>query len=150
MLIYYLWLDTTQRRIEVWKHSSLCLRQILTEKINQGVKEFGRIKVFFGGKRGDSNIGKLTFPENTLFYINQEYLSAVKEENVVYKIIFFLGQNIPALNVPVDIESHVCAEDEVKLIRLPLYNLSTGEFKVIAKTLAYVNACVKKKNMKYI
>ena len=56
-----------------------------------------------------------------------------------------MGQNILALNVPVDIESHVCAEDEIKLITLPLCDLSTGEFKVIAKTLAYVNACVKKK-----
>lgn len=50
---------------------------------------------------------------------------------------FILWQIIPALNVPVDIESQVCAEDEVKLIR-PLYDFSTREFKVIAKTLAYI------------
>ena len=50
---------------------------------------------------------------------------------------FILWQIISDLNVPVDIESQVCAEDKVKLIR-PLYDFSTGEFKVIAKTLAYI------------
>ena len=47
---------------------------------------------FFSDGRADFNIEKKNFPENTLCYINQSYLSTVKGgELVIYNINFILG-----------------------------------------------------------
>lgn len=50
-------------------------------------------------------------PENTLFYINQGFLSMVKNGDIaMYVQNFILGQIIIAANQPKDIDEHVCLE----------------------------------------
>ena len=88
----------------------------------------------FNDVRGNLSIGKIDYLEDPLFYMNVVYPEG---ENIIYVDYFILGQIISALNAPVDLESYVCAENEVKFTR-SLYDLSTGEFKVIGKTIAYI------------
>ena len=49
-----------------------------------------------------------------------------------------MGQIIPVANVPEDIESYQCAENEVNII-IPLYDITTKEFKVLKKTLGLIS-----------
>ena len=51
----------------------------LSEKISG--EQIWKKNGFFFDKRADFNIEKENFPENALCYVNQAYLSIVKEEN---------------------------------------------------------------------
>ena len=54
---------------------------------------------FFKDVRPDLNLDKVNMPENTLFYINQGFLSTVKNgEIAMYVQNFILGQIIIAAN----------------------------------------------------
>ena len=77
-------------------------------------------------------------PENTLFYINQGFLSTVKNgEIAMYVQNFILGQIIIAANQPKDIDEHVCLENEVKLLSC-VYDIESGDFKGVRLMLAYI------------
>ena len=66
---------------------------------------------FFKDVRLDLNLEKVNMPENTLFYINQGFLSMVKNGDIaMYVQNFILGQIIIAANQPKDIDEHVCLE----------------------------------------
>ena len=83
--------------------------------------------VFFGSTSRFQHFEK-NFSENTLVYINNQVtISTINSELAIYVNCFVYGQIIPALNLPQDIDSCQCKQNEVK-IALPLYDLSTGKF----------------------
>ena len=93
---------------------------------------------FFKDVRAQLSLEKVNIPENCLIYINQGFLSTVKNgEIAMYLDNFIIGQLIIAANQPKDIESYVCASNEVKLLS-PVYELESGQFKGIRKQMAFI------------
>ena len=93
---------------------------------------------FFKDVRAQLSLEKVNIPENCLIYINQGFLSTVKNgEIAMYLDNFIIGQLIIAANQPKDIESYVCEPNEVKLLS-PVYELESGQFKGIRKQMAFI------------
>ena len=93
---------------------------------------------FFGDIKPDLNLEKKNMPENTLYYINQGYLSTVKNGDLaMYNHNFILGQLIVAANQPSDITNYECNPDEVKLLTC-VYDTDTGEFKGVREKIAFI------------
>ena len=93
---------------------------------------------FFQDLRPDLNLEKKNILENTLFYINQSFLSTVKNGDIAMcNHNFILGQLIVAANQPSDINAYECKENEVKLWCC-IYDLTTGEFQGVREQLAYI------------
>ena len=93
---------------------------------------------FFKDIRPELNLEKVNMPENTLYYVNQAFLSTVKNSEIaMYIQNFILGQLIFAANQPKDISEYVCQANEVKLLSC-VYDLETGDFKGIRLMLAYI------------
>ena len=72
-----------------------------------------------------------------LFYVKQGTISTVKGDLAIYLVNVVLGQVLPMINWPSDIDNYVCGENEVKMF-VPMYNTETGEFKGIQKLLGYI------------
>ena len=93
---------------------------------------------FFKDIRPELNLEKVNMPENTLYYVNQAFLSTVKNSEIaMYIQNFILGQLIFAANQPKDISEYVCQANDVKLLSC-VYDLETGDFKGIRLMLAYI------------
>ena len=93
---------------------------------------------FFKDIRPELNLEKVNMPENTLYYVNQAFLSTVKNgEIAMYVQNFIIGQLIFAANQPNDISEYVCLPNEVKLLSC-VYDLESGEFKGVRLQLAYI------------
>ena len=93
---------------------------------------------FFKDVRAQLSLEKVNIPENCLIYINQGFLSTVKNgEIAMYLDNFIIGQLIIAANQPKDIDSYVCEPNEVKLLS-PVYELESGQFKGIRKQMAFI------------
>ena len=93
---------------------------------------------FFKDIRPELNLEKVNMPENTLYYVNQAFLSTVKNgEIAMYVQNFIIGQLIFAANQPKDILQYECLPNEVKLLSC-VYDLETGEFKGVRLQLAYI------------
>ena len=73
----------------------------------------------------------------SFFYINQGYLSYKDNKNIYYVDLFIVGQIVPLLNQPEDIEQYVPKDNEVKLL-CPKYNTTTGSFLGLENCLAYL------------
>ena len=84
----------------------------------------------FGNQKGELTLFKRDFPENILVYINQGTISTVKGDLAIYLVNVVLGQILPMINCPPDIDNYVWGENEVKMF-VPMYNTKTGEFKGI-------------------
>ena len=76
----------------------------------------------------------MNFPENSLFYINQAYLTVQKSQKIFYRDYYLIGQVHESANPPSDIQNYECKEDEVKYYR-PKYDKGTGEFLGIHETV---------------
>ena len=93
---------------------------------------------FFKDVRAELNLEKVNIPENCLIYINQGFLSTVKNgEIAMYLHNFVIGQLIIAANQPKDIDNYVCLQNEVKLLSC-VYEIETGQFKGIRKQMAFI------------
>ena len=93
---------------------------------------------FFKDIRPELNLEKVNMPENTLYYVNQAFLSTVKNgEIAMYVQNFIIGQLIFAANQPNDISEYVCLPNEVKLLSC-VYDLESGEFRGVRLQLAYI------------
>ena len=64
---------------------------------------------------------KVNYPENSLFYINQTFLTSPK---MFYGDHFILGHVIEAANDPADIDNHKYGPEEVKIYQ-PQYDPRT-------------------------
>ena len=88
---------------------------------------------FFFDERANFNLEKINFPENTLCYINQGYISTVKvDELAICRHVFLLGQLTIAANQLTDTETYEYKKKETKLIT-SLYNQETREFLGLVK-----------------
>ena len=92
---------------------------------------------FFGDGSSDFEMAETNYPQDTLIYINQAYVTVVKGGNILYAGHFILGQIIPATNVPEDIESYKYGNKENKIIR-SLYDVKTREFKGMKRTIGLI------------
>ena len=93
---------------------------------------------FFKDIRPELNLENVNMPENSLFYVNQAFISTVKNGDIaMYVQNFIIGQLIFAANQPKDISQHECLPNEVKLLSC-VYDLETGEFKGVRLLLAYI------------
>ena len=70
---------------------------------------------------------KLNFPENSLIYFNQAYLTVKKNKKIFYCNFSLLGQIVEALNLLQNVSSYTLREDELKMVKLR-YNAETGKF----------------------
>ena len=87
--------------------------------------------------RPDLNIEKVNMPENMLYYVNQSFLSTIKNCDIaMYNHNFILGQILVAANQLADISSYVCKKNEVQLYCW-IYDLSNGQFQGVKEQLAY-------------
>ena len=80
---------------------------------------------------------KVNFPENTLLYINQAFLTVKKNKIIFYCGYYVLGQIVEASNTPLDISSYTLKENEVKMVK-PQQDPKTGEFKGLYKTVGFL------------
>ena len=93
---------------------------------------------FFKDVRAELNLEKVNIPENCLIYINQGFLSTVKNgEIAMYLHNFVIGQLIIAANQPKDIANYVCSKNEVKLLSC-VYDIESGQFKGIREQMAFI------------
>ena len=89
---------------------------------------------FFNAIKPDFNMEKVNHPVNTLFYINQAYLTVKNNKKIFYCDDFILGQIIESSNPPENILSYTLKENEFRMIR-PKYDRSTGQFKGLYETV---------------
>ena len=93
---------------------------------------------FFKDIRPELNLEKVNMPENCLYYVNQAFLSTVKNGDIaMYVQNFIIGQLIFAANQPKDISEYTCLPNEVKLLSC-VYDLESGDFKGVRQQLAYI------------
>ena len=93
---------------------------------------------FFKDVRPELNLEKVNMPENTFYYVNQAFISTVKNGDLaMYVQNFIIGQLILASNQPKDINGYICEPNEVKLLSC-VYDLESGEFKGLRLLLAYI------------
>ena len=68
-------------------------------------------------------MGKVNFPENTLFYVNQSYLF-IKKKRIFYCEYFVIEQIVETSGPPQDLSSYTLKENEVKMVT-PRYKPET-------------------------
>ena len=76
----------------------------------------------------------VNFPENTLLYINQCYLTVLKNKKIYYCDYYIIGQIVEASNPPQNIDSSELQDREVKMFK-PKYNSETEEFLGLCETV---------------
>ena len=69
--------------------------------------------------------------------LNQSYLSYKNKKKIYYTDIFIVGQIVPLLNQPENIDEYTPKENEVKILRAK-YNTATGQFRGLENCLAYL------------
>ena len=122
------------------KDESLKMKLLLStdDKAAVGTELIWKRNGFFGDQKGEFTINKPAFPENTLIYTNQGWISTLKGgDHVIYLDYVVLGQLICAKNLPEDFDNYECKPDEVKLY-VPIYKNETGEYKGLQNWLAYI------------
>ena len=75
-------------------------------------------------------------PEMTIFYVNQASLN-YKDNKKIYCSMHIVGQVVPMLNPPEDLENYVPKNNEAKIIR-PKYDPVSGQFLGLVQTLDYL------------
>ena len=93
---------------------------------------------FFKDTKPELNLEKKNFSENCLFYINQSYISTVKNGDLAtYHHNLIIGQLIVIANQPTEIDQYVCKDNEVKLFTC-MYDLQTGELLGLRCEVAFI------------
>ena len=92
---------------------------------------------FFDSGKSYFSMEKVNYPENTILYLNQAYLTVKENKKIYYCDSFVLGQIVEAANPPEDISTYVLKENKVKMIR-PKSNAETGEFLGLYETVRFM------------
>ena len=85
----------------------------------------------------DFHLDKEHYPENSVFYINQGYLSYKNNEKLYYANYYILGQVIECINPLEDVANYVCKERGVKMHR-PRYDPVSGQFRGLYESIEYL------------
>ena len=80
---------------------------------------------------------KENFPENSISYLNQGYLTLKDNRKLYYADCYIIGQINECIFPPEDLENYVCQDREVKLYR-PRYDPVTGNFLGMYETLGFI------------
>ena len=80
---------------------------------------------------------KESYPENSILYINQGYLTIKGNKKFYYSDHYILGQINECINSPEHIHNYVCKESEVKMYR-PQYDPVTGQFLGFYESLVFI------------
>ena len=86
----------------------------------------------FDARKSVYGMEKVNYPENTIIYLNQAYLTAKNIQKIYYCDFFTLGQIVGASNPPEDMSTYVLKKNEVKMIR-PKYNRERASSMVCMK-----------------
>ena len=126
------------------KDERLKMEMLLSLKDDKEVKQtenLWRENGFFKDQRTDLTNTKANFPENTLVYINNGTVSAVKGGHAIYLDFFnvIISQILPVANHPADIDlgNHKYQDNEVLLYVL-LYNTENGLYRGLDKKFANI------------
>ena len=79
---------------------------------------------------------KKFFPEKTLLYVNQAFLTVKKNKKFFYWDYFVLGQIVESFT-PLDIFSYALKQNEVKMVR-PSYDWERGKFGGFYETIGFL------------
>ena len=82
---------------------------------------------YFKQQPCDFHLDKENYPENSIFYINQGYLSYKDNRKLYYAEYCILEQVIECINPPEDVANYVCKERKFKMHR-PRYDPVSGHF----------------------
>ena len=121
---------TTKVVARLWENDEASPVEVSGEKV---WRDFG----FFEARRADYNMEKVKFPENTLLYVNQSYLTIQKNKKIYYSNYCIIGQIVEASNPPLNIDTYELKDREVKMVR-PKYNVEAGEFLGLYKTVGFL------------
>ena len=91
----------------------------------------------FDANRSDCNLEKVIIPENTLFYVNQAYLTVLKNKKTYYCDYYILGQVVEASNSPDSIGTYVQKDREARLVR-SRYSSETGSFLGLYENVGFI------------
>ena len=124
------------------KDESLKMQTMLSLRDDKGdsssAKKMWKSDGFFGDQKTDLTIIKANFPENTLVYVNNGSIFAVKGgQTAVYLDYVILAQILPVMNFPDNLDNYQYEDNEV-LLYVPLYNPQNGLYRGIKKSLANI------------
>ena len=124
------------------KNESLKMQTMLSLKDDKGdsssTEKMWKSNGFFGDQKTNLTIIKANFPENTLVYVNNGSIFAVKGgKTAVYLGYVILVQILPVMNSPDNLDNYQYKDNEV-LLYVPLYNTQNGLYRGIKKSLAYI------------
>ena len=69
------------------------------------------------GVLNNSHLDKKNYPENSIIYLNQGYLTIKDNKKLQYTDYYLLGQIIKCIKPPEEILNYVCNEREFKIYR---------------------------------
>ena len=124
------------------KDESLKMQTMLSLKDDKGdsssTEKMWKSNGFFGDQKTNLTIIKANFPENTLVYVNNGSIFAVKGgKTAVYLGYVILVQILPVMNSPDNLDNYQYKDNEV-LLYVPLCNTQNGLYRGIKKSLAYI------------
>ena len=124
------------------KDESLRMQTMLSLKDDKGdsssTEKIWKSNGFFGDQKTNLTIIKANFPENTLDYVNNGSIFAVKGgQTAVYLDYVILAQILPVMNFPDNLDNYQYKDNEV-LLYVPLYNTQNGLYRGIKKSLANI------------
>ena len=124
------------------KDESLRMQTMLSLKDDKGdsssTEKIWKSNCFFGDQKTNLTIIKANFPENTLDYVNNGSIFAVKGgQTAVYLDYVILAQILPVMNFPDNLDNYQYKDNEV-LLYVPLYNTQNGLYRGIKKSLANI------------
>lgn len=134
-LMFFLPKEASTKDQQLKSQTMISFKNDDSKKAEYAWKENG----FFNDQRSDLTILKPNFPENTLVYVNQVTISAVKDGHAIY-LEFVITDQIMLIANPdpeIDLDKHDFKDHEA-LFFVPLYNTSTGLYRGLTKKLAHI------------
>ena len=89
------------------------------------------------GVLNNSHLDKKNYPENSMIYLNQGYLTIKDNKKLHYTDYYLLGQIIECIKPPEEILNYVCNEREFKIHR-QRYDIATAQFLGLYKSLRFL------------
>lgn len=71
---------------------------------------------YFKQQPCDFGIEKKDFPENSIIYIKQGYLTIKDNKKLYYADYYIIGQINECISLPEDLENYVCQDREVEVV----------------------------------
>ena len=93
---------------------------------------------YFGSINPDFSIHKKNFPENTVVYINQAYLTVKDRDVMIYCDYAIFGQIVAFRSPPENIDETIKNDKKLVKIFTPIYDNTTGQFLGVKESVGYI------------